>query len=206
MYSDISGYSWWHATIGAIVIVGLFVAANVLTCGFASVISSAAWGAFSGGVISGFFGGLSTNAEGNLTFNFENASKSFMIGAIAGGVAGGLSSASHLVGETFIKTTTIFKRIGYIGMQTGINSVISASVTAVSGLITHSFSWTAVGISAGFGSFAGAIGVFPGISDGIRGISIGIGLGFAEGSINEAIEWRNIWSDNQSTLLIDYSY
>jgi len=202
MYIDPSGEAWWHAAIGAVVIVGLFVAANVLTCGFASVVSAAAWGALSGAVISGFFGGLSTNVEGNLTFNWENASKSFMVGAIAGG----LGSASHLVGETFIKTTTLLRRIAYIGMQAGINSTISASVTAVSGLITHSFSWTAVGISAGFGAFAGTIGVFPGISDGVRGVTIGIGLGFAEGSINEAIEWHNIRPNNQSNLTIDYAY
>jgi hypothetical protein len=204
MYTDSTGYAWWHVAIGVVIIGGLFIAANIATGGLASVLGSAAWGALAGGSISALFGGLSTTVEGKLTFNFEDASRSFMVGSIAGGIAGGLSSASHLVGETLIKTTTIMKRIGYIAMQTGINSLLSASVTAVSGLTTGTFSWNSIMISAAFGAFSGAIGTFPGISDGARGLSIGIGLGFAEGSVNEAIEWNRIWSDNQGTLIFDF--
>jgi len=214
MHIDSDGHAWWHIAIG-VAIIALAVGVTIATGGAAAgtlvfaingIAQSMAIGAATGALIGGAFSGLSTNENGGLSFNLENASKGFLMGSITGAIAGGLSSTSHLLGESLIKTTTLLKRVAYVGMQAAINSGISASITAISGLATHSFSWSAVGISAGFGAFSGAMGVFPGISDGFRGFSIGFGMGFAEGSLNEAFEWNSIWSNNQSgTFIFDFA-
>lgn len=89
-------------------------------------------------------------------------------------------------------------KLGYAGIQGLINSGIEGGLTAGQGLITGSFSWDSVGLSAMFGFAGGVIGITKwGI--GFRNIIVGASLGLGESSISEIIEW---WQSIQQTNMV----
>ena len=102
-----------------------------------------------------------------------------MWGSITGVISGAAGSALSNVGSGLAAYGKLGK-LGYAGIQ---------------GLITGSFSWDNVGLSAMFGFAGGVIGITK-WGEGIRNIIVGAGLGLGESSIGEIIEW---WQSRQQT-------
>ena len=117
-----------------------------------------------------------------------------MWGSITGVISGAAGSALSNVGSGLSAYGKLGK-LGYAGIQGLINSGIAGGLTAGQGLITGSFSWDSVGLSAMFGFAGGAIGITK-WGEGIRNIIVGTGLGLGESSIGEIIEW---WQSRQQT-------
>ncbi|MCL2607740.1 MAG: hypothetical protein FWD92_04220 [Methanomassiliicoccaceae archaeon] len=89
--------------------------------------------------------GLSNNGYRNI--DWGTVGTAALIGGATGAVSGG---ASKFLGES-----TKLSRVGY---QIGGEAIISGGSTAVKGLLTDSFSWTDVGVSAFFGAAGGRLG------------------------------------------------
>lgn len=207
MNVDYSGNKWYHWVIGGLVVVGL-AAAVVLTAGAAGVGIGAAFAAgFTGATLTGVagasvtavtilsaaFAGATTAAvigaiSGGITFNngeiawdWNQASQGFMWGAIGGAIAGATGSAVGNIGNSMSK-------IAYTLLQGGINAVVAGSITASVGLVNGEFSWRSVVISSSFGFIGGMVGTTS-WGEGIRNIIMGSGLGVTEASIGEIIDY-----------------
>ena len=114
------------------------------------------------------------------------------IATIATGGAAG--SALSNIGSGLAAYVKLGK-LGYASIQGLINSGISGGLTAGQGLITGSFSWDSVGLSAMFGFAGGMLGITK-WGEGIRNLIVGSGLSLGESSIGEIIEW---WQSRQQT-------
>lgn len=182
MHIDPTGAAWWHWVIGAAVI-AVAVAAVVLTGGAAIAVAGLV-GAGIGATTGAVFGGMVYDEEGNLSWDWDEASKGFAWGAGTGFVAGAAGAALSSVG-------TGLGIVAKLGIQAGINGTISGGLTAIQGVIQNSFSLSDVGLSFGFGAVSGAIGATKWGGQLARSIGIGFGLGVAQGSVGELYQRHN---------------
>ncbi len=194
MRVDPNGNAWWHWVIGGVLLAASIVATIVTGGAAAGTVAAAvhviAMGATIGGVTSAAIGTIAggiTYENGVASWDWNSAAEGFMWGSVTGVISGALGSALGNIGSTLTKLGK-FGNLAYAGVQGLINSGISSSLTAIQGLLTNSFSWDSVGISAAFGFVGGAIGITK-WGEGFRNILVGAGLGISESSIGEIIEY-----------------
>lgn len=156
MNVDPNGTDWWQWVIGGLIIAGSVIL-TVVTGGaaagtIAAAVHTVATGAMIGGMISSTLGAVAgglTYENGGINWSWDGAAEGFMWGAVTGAVSGaigGLLSAVPPIGT-----------LGYAGIQGIINSGVAASLTALQGLATNSFSVESVAVSAISGFLGGVL-------------------------------------------------
>ena len=202
MFVDPTGClpQWAMWVIGGVLLVGSIVL-TIVTGGaaagtIAASIHAIATGAMIGGITSAAIGTIAgglTYKNGVASWNWSGAAENFMWGAITGVISGAAGSAVSNVGRGLSALGKMGK-LGYASIQGVINSGIAGRLAVVQGLITNSFSWESVGLSAMFGFAGGAIGTTK-WGEGFRNILVGAGLGLGESFIGRIIEW---WQNQQN--------
>ena len=101
-----------------------------------------------------------------------------MWGTITGAISGAVGAGFSEMGTELVNHGVI-SQFNNILLQGGVNGAVSASLTALKGQVTNSFSLNDFKLSFAFGFAGGVVGITR-FGDGWRGVITNIGLGFGE--------------------------